>query len=258
MDKIRVVHVDDEAAQLKVVSDILSGFNNVEQVGQFSSAKKARDFILDNEVDLAILDIEMKGENGLWLADQIKASGAAIVFLTSHPDYALKAFEACAIHYILKPVTTELVEEILKRYIELRDIQEAGTDNGKQPEKITELVQHYLPANSYPRRIFINNIQKTIVVNLDEVLYMSSKGPYTEFKMADGSRHTSSKMLKIYYETLKNHPDFTRIHRANIVNKNYVKAILRKKHIITALMSDNTELEVSPQKREEIYRLLES
>ncbi|MGF2414279.1 MAG: LytTR family transcriptional regulator DNA-binding domain-containing protein, partial [Ferruginibacter sp.] len=102
----------------------------------------------------------------------------------------------------------------------------------------------------------INNVHKTSVLNLDEVLYMVSSGPYTIFKLKDGSKHTASKLLKIYYEILYNHPDFARIHRAHIVNKNFVKAILRNKHKITALMIDGEELEVSPQKREEIYEMI--
>jgi len=255
VEKIKIIHVDDQVSQLQLVKSILNEFDEINLVNQFDNAVKAKEFILANEVDLAILDIEMPDKDGFWLAEQIKDTRTLIVFLTSHPDYALKAFEACAIHYMLKPLTKEVVGEIITRYKKIAKISSA--ENQLQGEKINEFLSHYINKQSYPRRIFINNVHKTTVLNLSEVLYMISSGPYTIIKSQDGSKQTASKLLKVYADALQNHPDFVRIHRAHMVNKNFVKAILRNKHKIAALMMDGAELEVSPQKREEIYSLLE-
>lgn len=255
MKKIKVVHVDDQESQQQTVKSILGFFDNVELTGQFDNALDAKEFILKNEVDLVILDVEMPGKDGLWLAHQLKNTQIFIVFLTAHPDYTLQAFEACAIHYILKPLTKTLLESVFERYEKLiLNGKEKASDG--QEEQINELVENYLNKTSYPRRIFINNVHKTTVINLSEVIYIVSKGQYTIFKTIDGAKHTSSKLLKVYFEALVNHPDFVRIHRAHIVNKNFVKAILRNKHIIAAEMVDGENLEVSPQKREEIYQLI--
>jgi DNA-binding LytR/AlgR family response regulator len=94
------------------------------------------------------------------------------------------------------------------------------------------------------------------VLILEDVLYMESSGAYTLFTMKDSTKYTASKMLKVYIEALQNHPDFARIHRGHIVNKNYVKAVLRQKHKIFALMEDDKQLEVSPGLREGIYTIL--
>ena len=99
MQKIRIVHADDDSAQLETVKNILATFDNIELQGQFTNAEDAAAFILRNNTDLAILDVEMPDKSGLWLANEIKSAKTLIVFLTAYPDYSLKAFEACAIHF---------------------------------------------------------------------------------------------------------------------------------------------------------------
>lgn len=254
MDKIKLVHVDDQPDQQKTVQSVLKFFDDVELIGQFSNAEKAKEFILNNEVDLAILDVEMPGKDGIWLADQLKDTSVFIVFLTAHPDYTLQAFEACAIHYILKPLTKNLLEEVFARYKKLAN--NTSVNSQFQNDQINELIENYLKKTSYPKRIFINNVHKTTILNLDEVLYLVSSGPYTIIKTKDGIKHTASKILKTFCDALQHHPDFVRTHRKHFVNKNYVKAIVREKHMIFTQMSDGEKLDVSPQKREEIYSLI--
>ncbi|MFZ1528528.1 MAG: LytTR family DNA-binding domain-containing protein [Ferruginibacter sp.] len=253
MQKIRVVHADDDSTQLEIVGKIFAGFKNVELQAQFTNAEDAAAFILRNNTDLAILDVEMPGKNGLWLANEIKSAKTLIVFLTAYPDYSLKAFEACAIHYILKPVSHEQVQEILSRYEKLQTIAPAGQ---LQPEQVTELIDNYFNNRSFPRRIFINTVHKTSVINLNEVMYLQSSGAYTIFKLANGSGITSSKLLKTYETALQNHPSFARVHRTHMVNKNFVKAVLRNKQKTSLQMNDGAELEVSQAIRESVYELL--
>ena len=101
-----------------------------------------------------------------------------------------------------------------------------------------------------PKRIFLNTLTRIIVLNLNEIAWLKSSSNYTLIKMADGSRHTSSKHLKTYSETLETNPDFLRIHRSSIVNKNFVKAIFRKSHTTILIMKDEEQLAVSSQKKE--------
>jgi two-component system LytT family response regulator len=252
-DKIQVVHVDDQPRQLSNVKAMLNRFNNVELVGQFTDCCKALDFILMKQVDLAILDVEMPGKNGLWLAEQIKETDTSVVFLTAFPDHSLKAFDACAIHYLLKPITIDELKNVIDRFYARKGYMVSG-----QNEQIAELINNYFNKTSYPKRIFVNNLHITTVVNLDDVLYMISSGSYTIIKLANGTKLTASRLLKTYSDVLLSHPDFLRIHRAHLVNKQHIKAVLRSMHKVSLLMSDGDQLEVSPQKREEIYRLIES
>lgn len=253
---LKILHVDDNPAQLERVSQILSEFENVILTAQFDNATDALKFLEMNRVDIAILDIEMKGKDGLWLADKIKKMPLKIVFLTAHPDYALKAFEACALHYIIKPATEENFAEIINRYMEIMQHSGEKMLSENQIENINELLSNYLNKASYPKRIFINNVHKTTILQLEEVVHITSKGAYSEFKTLDGQKYTSSKNLRFFDDILKSHPDFVRIHRGSIINKNFLKAIIREQNNIRVIMSDETQLDVSPLRREEIIEQL--
>lgn len=109
---------------------------------------------------------------------------------------------------------------------------------------------------SIPRRILLNTHDQIMVLDLNEVIYLKSSSNYTIIKMCDGSRYTSSKHLKTYSKVIDNNPDFIRIHRSSIVNKNFVKAIFRNGHKIGMLMKDNEKLDVSAKKRDLILEEL--
>ena len=100
------------------------------------------------------------------------------------------------------------------------------------------------------KRIFLNTHGLIIVLNLHEIIYLKSSSNYTIIKMSDGSRHISSKHLKTYKEAIDSNPDFLRIHRSSIVNKNFVKAIFREGHRTGLLMKDDEKLDVSAKKRD--------
>lgn len=250
--KIKIVHVDDSEEQLDMVRKLLSEIDNVSLEAQFDNAEDALQFFEKFEVDLAILDVEMKEKDGFWLADKLKHLPLKIVFLTSFADYALKAFEACALHYILKPATKKNLGEVINRYTETFLHNDNGEKPAPQAENITELLDNYLNKNSYPKRVFINNLHKTTIIQLSEVIFISSKGSYTEFRTTDGQTHLSSKNLKFFDYLLAHHPEFLRIHRSNIVNKSYFKAIVKVEGNSRALMTDGSFLDLSSLRLEEI------
>ncbi|HLZ16123.1 MAG TPA: LytTR family DNA-binding domain-containing protein [Cyclobacteriaceae bacterium] len=116
-------------------------------------------------------------------------------------------------------------------------------ENGKAAAKAAVIKQS-------PKRILLNTQGQILVLDLDDIIFLKSSSNYTIIKMRDGTRYTSSKHLKSYSETIDANPDFLRIHRSSIINKNFVKAIFRKSHKTYVLMKDNEELDVSAKKRE--------
>jgi two-component system, LytTR family, response regulator len=248
MKPFRTIHVDDQAASLSLFKKIAKEIKGIELLGSFHTAEEALHYMNTHEVDLAIVDVVMPSySNGLWLANQLQNKNTAIVFLTAHAEHATAAFEACALDYVLKPITRELLENTVTRL--QHQLQKCST---LQKEQIIELYDHYMDESSFPKRLFINTHGQIMVINLKEVTYLKSSSNYTTIKMIDGNKYTSSKHLKIYDTAIRSNPDFLRIHRSAIVNKNYVKAILRKGHKVSILMTDNEVLEVSIKKKDMI------
>jgi two-component system, LytTR family, response regulator len=125
-----------------------------------------------------------------------------------------------------------------------------------QVTSLTPLSQQSKPV----RRIFINVIGQIRIIHLDDVLYFMANTNYTIIVMKDGSRLTTSKTMRIYADTIEGHPDFLRIHRSYIVNKNCVSSIIKmgKQHRLYVEMINNERLELSFTRKEEILQKLAS
>ena len=110
---MRVICVDDERLLMEDTVSLIGELPQVDEVKGFTRARDALDWLNDNTADVALLDIDMPGMNGIELAAQIKTRrpDTAIVFLTGYPQYALDAFELRASGYILKPARKERLEK---------------------------------------------------------------------------------------------------------------------------------------------------
>ena len=196
----------------------------------------------------------MPTHNGLWVANNLPYT-VPIVFITAHTGFAIGAFEACALHYLIKPFTAEHLNIVLERF---------QNQQSKQPflnEQISQFYNQYLSQNQHncPSRIYINNIGKIIIVNLQDLMYLNGVVNYTKFYMVNGDIHTSSKSLKVYADALVYNKDFIRIHRAHLVNKKNVKQILKtNQQQWFAEMNNGEKLELSKGRIDEILEQLQS
>lgn len=115
---MKVIVVDDEPAMHLIMSKMLVKLPEVELAGAFSDTKSADVFLSENpDVQLAFVDITMPGESGLRFAARLEDAQAPVqvVFVTSHKEYALKAFELAVLDYLVKPVSQERLERTVLR-----------------------------------------------------------------------------------------------------------------------------------------------
>ena len=110
---MRVICVDDATVILQHTLKLLEEMPQIDEVKGFTNPLEALDFVKENPVDLALLDIEMPEMNGIQLAGKIKEvrPGVAIIFLTAYSQYAVDAFAVRAAGYLLKPVTAEALKK---------------------------------------------------------------------------------------------------------------------------------------------------
>ncbi|MBP2002242.1 two-component SAPR family response regulator [Paenibacillus shirakamiensis] len=116
---MKIVLIDDEKAMHLIMKRMLSKIAEVEVVGSFQDTSTAEAFLLNHEVDLIFMDIQMPLESGLDLAKRLREQSRTVklVFLTSHTEYALAAFEVYAFDYMVKPVVQERLRQTICRAI---------------------------------------------------------------------------------------------------------------------------------------------
>ena len=125
---LRVLVVDDEKMARKRLVRLLETLGGVELLAACRSAEEAIPLIDSDRVDVVFFDVEMPGVDGLEAARVAEARGVAVVFVTAHADHAVAAFGRGAVHYLLKPVGLEGLEEALHRVRARRPAQRTVDD----------------------------------------------------------------------------------------------------------------------------------
>jgi len=130
LETIRAVVVDDEPTAREYLKLVLGRIEGVEVAGEAGEAAECLAVVADQRPDVLFLDINMPGENGMELAQDLArvSSGPQIVFVTGYDEYAVPAFEVAAADYVMKPCSQERVEQAIARVRER--LRHNGAANG--------------------------------------------------------------------------------------------------------------------------------
>jgi len=117
MDKIRTILVDDEKNSLIILERLLEKHApEVEIVATAQSVEEGIETIDKHKPDLVFLDISMPDGDGFEVIDKTENNDYNVIFSTAYDQYAIRAFEVAALHYILKPVNPDDLKEAIERY----------------------------------------------------------------------------------------------------------------------------------------------
>jgi len=114
---LRAMIVDDEELSVKLLCELLSENKDIEICRTFLNPWNAYEYVKDNPIDIAFLDIAMPEMNGMKLSDLLHERDAAIdvVFITAYDDYAVQAFDVSALDYLMKPVIPQRMGKTLDK-----------------------------------------------------------------------------------------------------------------------------------------------
>jgi two-component system, LytTR family, response regulator len=208
MDKLEynALVVDDERLARKELISMLSEFACIKTIHEADDVKSALKMIETVNPNLIFLDIQMPGETGFDLINQIEYLGK-IIFVTAYDQYAIRAFEVNAMDYLLKPVTAERLQKSINK-LEIETVKPANTDYNLD----------------YDDRLFLTIGTQMLFVKISSIIAIESEGDYTMIYTKEGQKGLVSKSMKEWELRLpKNY--FCRIHRATIVNLEFVENI---------------------------------
>ena len=237
---IRAVIVDDledATADLKRVANAFP--NRLKIIAEFNTVDEAVKGILLLSPDLIFLDVELNDRTGFEVLEKLPTINVKVVFTTAYSKYAVRAFQYCALHYLLKPIDVSDFSEVLNR-------MENETPISKIQNQIQTLIYNNSVKNN-EKRIIIESVSEGELIDPQNILYCLSHGNYTDICLSNTKRITSSKTLKHYEEILLDF-NFFRVDQQALVNLNQIEKYT-KGNPTYVIMSDKKRIKVSTYKK---------
>ena len=266
---MKALIVDDEPLARRGLVLRLAAIEDLEIVGECGNGRDAVAAVAELKPDLIFLDIQMPVMDGFEVLRRIQGPATPmVIFVTAFDEFAIRAFEAHALDYLLKPVDDDRLAEALDRAREYRDEREALAHRGRLLALISELsgvddlrlddlLEHGAAAleRGHLDTIPIRDGGTTVRLSSKSIDWIDAAGDYMCIH-AEGQTHIMRGTMKKLEEIL-NPKQFQRIHRSTIVNIDRVREI--RSHIngeYFLLLDDAVELKMSRHYKDKIRHFL--
>jgi len=209
---MRVLIVDDEQLARDRLRLLLSAFEDVQIVGEAEDGEQAMERVRELRPDLVLLDIQMPGCSGIEVASSLPSPRPKIIFCTAFEQYAVDAFELCAVDYLLKPVNRARLTHAIER---ARALSAADAD-----ANVDRVTQNKRMA---PLRFLGRRGSRFVVIPQKDVVYWGSDGGLTKLYSAGQSYLMEPTLIEL--ERRLDPAVFCRISRTVIVNLDCVSEV---------------------------------
>ncbi len=234
---MKVIIIDDEPLARGMIKEYLQAYPDLTLVEECKDGFEGLKAIQAHQPDLIFLDIQMPKINGFEMLELIEQP-PAVIFTTAFDEYAIKAFEAHAIDYLLKPFSKERFEKALEK------CRNSGMTNAiGNTQKLTEAMQTDTNPASHTR-VVVKDANKIKIIPVSSIQYLESADDYVKIHTADGT-YLKNKTMG-YFEGILEAQNFVRIHRSYLVNVQLITRIdpyEKESHI--AILSTGSRLPVS-------------
>jgi two-component system LytT family response regulator len=232
--RISAVIVDDEELARSLLREYVESSAGIDIVAECANGFEAVKAISEHKPDLVFLDVQMPKLDGFEVL-QLIGSDVAVIFVTAFDQYAMKAFDAHAVDYLLKPFSLDRFEKALER---------ARQRLGEKLPPAVELAAAARPPQQYLQRIVVKDGARVHIIPVDRLDYAEAQDDYVELH-SQGKTYLKQQTISSLETTLD--PErFVRIHRSIVVNLERVAKIEPyAKDSRVAVLSDGTQLQVS-------------
>jgi len=244
MEKLRALIVDDELHARENLKLLIEEFcPEISVEGQADGIESAKKAIHELNPEVLFLDIRMpSGSEGFDLLAQLPEKNFQVIFVTAFKDYAVKALNANALHYILKPIDLEDLRQAVLKLLDYKASFDEDVSNKLTYQKSLENLKEEILKLSVRRKITLFHSRGFKIVNEADICYLLADNNCTSLHFNDGSKYLDTKTIKVF-EQMLSADDFIRIHKSHIINIRYLKEYSNKEN--TVLLEDGTELMVS-------------
>ncbi len=261
---IRTILVDDEKLAIQGLALRLEKHPEVEIIGTCANGREAIRKIKTEKPDLVFLDIQMPGFDGFSVVKGVmEIEPPLFVFVTAYEEHAIRAFEANAVNYLMKPVDEDKLADTLDR-VRTRLTEKRGADEARKlqdvlaevaPDAMDAMPPEDENAGRYERMINIKDRGQIFRVDVESIEHIEAAGDYMCIYTGDNSL-----ILRETMKDLERRLDprvFQRVHRSTIVNLDQVKQV--KPHTngeCFLVLGSGAEVKVSRSYRDVVARFV--
>ena len=232
--RLKAIIVDDEELARQLLREYLNAAKGVDVIAECANGFEAVKAISEHKPDLVFLDVQMPKLDGFEVLELIGRE-VAVIFVTAYDQYAMKAFDAHAVDYLLKPFSQERLEKALERVRQRL---------GQKLPPPTELSREARPPEQHLQRIVVKDGTRVHIIPVDALDYAEAQDDYIELHSQRKSYLKQQTISSL--EAGLNPERFVRIHRSVIVNLERIAKIEPyAKDSRVAVLSDGTQLPVS-------------
>jgi len=261
---IRTLIVDDEKLAIQGLQLRLEPYSDVEVIGTCANGREAIRAIKTEKPDLVFLDIQMPGFDGFSVVKGVmEIEPPLFVFVTAYEEHAIRAFEANAVNYLMKPVDEDKLADTLDR-VRTRLAEKRSADEAKKlqdvlaeiaPDAIGNIPAEDENAGRYERMINIKDRGQIFRVDVETIEHIEAAGDYMCIYTGDNSL-----ILRETMKDLERRLDprvFQRVHRSTIVNLDQVRQVKPHTNGECFLVLDSgAEVKVSRSYRDVVARFV--
>lgn len=226
---MRVAIVDDEPVAREGLRLWLAHEPDVTVVGEAGSPAEAVGLVLRERPDLLFLDVQMPGGDGFDVLESIAAEHLPeVIFVTAHERHALRAFDAAALDFLLKPVG----EARFRRALDRARAELARGEAREGPARLSALLDHVRGAREGGvrriERFAVRTRDRFVIVPAREVRWISAAANYAELHLAGATHLVRATLAEL--EAGLDPAAFARIHRGTIVRLDFVREVIPAEH----------------------------
>jgi two-component system, LytTR family, response regulator len=232
----KIILIDDEPLARMVVMEYLQSFPQLTVVQECNDGFEGVKAIQQHQPDIIFLDIQMPKINGFEMLELLEQP-PAVIFTTAFDAYAIKAFEAHAVDYLLKPFSKERFDKAVNKWLQQQH-------NTAVAGNTTQLLEAAAQSPAQNNRIVVKSGSKIKIIPINEVLYLEAADDYVKVYTAEG--HFLKNKTMAHYENILDAKVFCRCHRSYLVNTQYITRIdnyEKDSHI--ALLKNDMKVPVS-------------
>ena len=259
--RIRTLIVDDESAARRGLRLLLKNDEDIDIVAECRNGPEAVAAIKKEIPDLLFLDVQMPGMDGFEVLSKVDAKCLpGVVFVTAYNSYAVRAFEAHALDYLLKPFTNDRFRATLERVKgHMKRCEMAALADrlaGFLAERdAADNNSAALPDHEYMERVPVRSGERVLLLDVAAIDWIEANDDYVVLHAGHENHQVSMRMKDI--EEKLNPRMFARIHRSAIVNVACVRELQPYFHgDFVVVMRDGTKLRLSRRRRHQFEQLL--